>query len=233
MLDRLRAALPDLIPTQDLELRRMLRAAQRYPATDTRRSRPGKWKRKDLLGVTARLGDLLGRETVSHLSFASFVDHYLRLLDFPADVGGPLKRSDINLFEAEQLGLGPLRLHTPLLGAAQAARLRLPRGQARGRDRRRDRGAVEGERADSGHLEQDSAVQGANPGHQGQALRQRRRGGTGESLEGAPSRRPPSTRLASILHALKRWAGGSKPPRKLRDAYRAGGVCALTLRPRP
>jgi hypothetical protein len=49
------------------------------------------------------LGDILERETTSHISFASFVDHYLRLLDFPSDVVEALEKGDINLFEAEQL----------------------------------------------------------------------------------------------------------------------------------
>lgn len=67
----------------------MLRAArhiQRYTATDTKRGRPSQWKREDLLRLTARLSEVLERETSAHLSLASFVDHYLRLLDFPADV---------------------------------------------------------------------------------------------------------------------------------------------------
>jgi signal transduction histidine kinase len=53
--------------------------------------------------VAARLGDILDRETSSHISFASFVDHYLRLPDFPADVIGALESGGLNLFEAEQL----------------------------------------------------------------------------------------------------------------------------------
>ena len=82
---------------------RAARHAQRYPATDTKRGRPGRWKREDLLQVAAHLGDLLDRETSSHISFASFVDHYLRLPDFPSDVIEALENGDINLFEAEQL----------------------------------------------------------------------------------------------------------------------------------
>jgi hypothetical protein len=49
------------------------------------------------------LEDILDRETSSHTSFASFVDHYLRLSDFPSDVIEVLENGDINLFEAEQL----------------------------------------------------------------------------------------------------------------------------------
>jgi hypothetical protein len=65
---------------------RAVRHAQRYPATDTKRGRPSKWKCEDLIRVSARLSDILDRETSSQISFASFVDHYLRLLDFPPDV---------------------------------------------------------------------------------------------------------------------------------------------------
>ena len=105
-----------------MRLLRAARHAQRYPATDTKRGRPGKWKREDLLRVVARLEDILDRETSSHISFASFVDHYLRLPDFPSDVIEALENGDINLFEAEQLS----RITTGRLGvtASQAKRTR-------------------------------------------------------------------------------------------------------------
>jgi hypothetical protein len=106
VIERLRSALPELIPQKDKELVRLLRAArhaQRYQATDTKRGRPSKWKREELLRVAAHMGDILDRETSSHISFASFVDHYLRLLDFPSDVVEALANGEINLFEAEQL----------------------------------------------------------------------------------------------------------------------------------
>lgn len=125
VIEKLRSALPDLIPHKDKELVRLLRAArhaQRYPATDTKRGRPGKWKREDLLSVAAHLGEILDRETSSHISFASFVDHYLRLPDFPSDVLGVLESGEINLFEAEQLA----RVTAPRLGVSpsQARRTR-------------------------------------------------------------------------------------------------------------
>jgi hypothetical protein len=84
----------------------MLRAArhiQRYSASDTKRGRPSHWKREDLLKVSTSLKDILGRETSSRRSLASFIDHYLRLLDFPADVLASLGSGEINLFEAAQL----------------------------------------------------------------------------------------------------------------------------------
>jgi hypothetical protein len=106
IIEQLRSALPHLITHKDKELIPLLRAArhaQRYPATDTKRGRPGKWKREELLSVAAGLGDILDRETSSHISVASFVDHYLRLLEFPTDVIEALVSGGINLFEAEQL----------------------------------------------------------------------------------------------------------------------------------
>jgi len=92
--------------SEEIQLVSLLQAArhaQRYSATDTKRGRPGKWKREELLRVAARLGDILDHETSSQISFASFVDHYLRLPDFPPDVIEALENREINLFEAEQL----------------------------------------------------------------------------------------------------------------------------------
>jgi hypothetical protein len=64
----------------------------------------------------------LERETSSHISLASFVDHYLRLLDFPADVLQSLSYGEINLFEAAQLArVTAERLGSP---SSQAKRTR-------------------------------------------------------------------------------------------------------------
>ena len=101
---------------------RAVRHIHRYSASDTKRGRPSRWKREDLLKVSDRLTDILERETASHISLASFVDHYLRLLDFPSDVLQALSAGDINLFEAEQLA----RVVAERLGVspAQARRTR-------------------------------------------------------------------------------------------------------------
>jgi hypothetical protein len=137
--------LPDLIPGKDKELVRLLRAArhaQRYPATDTKRGRPGKWRREDLLRVAAHLGDLLDRETSSQTSFASFVDHHLRLLDFPPDVLAPLENGEINLFEAEQLARVTAARLSVTPGQAERTRAELLSSQLRTRapgDRLRQR----------------------------------------------------------------------------------------------
>ena len=114
LLGRLRNALPEIVPRRDKDLVCMLRAArhvQRYTATDTKRGRPSPWKREDLLKVAAKLTDIIARETSSHISLGSFVDHYLRLLDFPSDVTEVLSKGEINLFEASQLArITPQRL---------------------------------------------------------------------------------------------------------------------------
>jgi hypothetical protein len=72
--------------------------------------------------VAAQLEDILDRETFSQISCASFVDHYLRLPDFPADVIEALESGEINLFEAEQFA----RITGQRLGitASQAKRTR-------------------------------------------------------------------------------------------------------------
>lgn len=125
VLDQLRAAEAELIPRRDKDLMSMLHALrhiQRYPASDTKRGRPGRWPREDLLKVGARLADILDRETSSRISVASFVDHYLRLLNFPADLLQALAGGEINLFEAAQLArLTPARLG---VSPAQAKRTR-------------------------------------------------------------------------------------------------------------
>jgi hypothetical protein len=125
IFSQLRTGLPEIIPRRDKDLIRMLRAArhiQRYLASDTKRGRPSHWKREDLLKVSTSLNDILERETSSHISIASFVDHYLRLLDFPADVLASLSSGEINLFEAAQLS----RISAERLGApsSQAKRTR-------------------------------------------------------------------------------------------------------------
>ena len=101
---------------------RSLRHVHRYTATDTKRGRPSRWKREELLSVGSRLSSILERETSSHIGLSSFIDHYLRLLDFPSDVLAALSSGDVNLFEASQLArLTPERLN---VGPSQAKRTR-------------------------------------------------------------------------------------------------------------
>ena len=145
VIEQLRSSLPHLIPHTHQELVRLLRAArhaQRYPASETGRGRPGRWGRAELLKVAARLGEILDRETASRISFASFVDHYLRVPEFPADVLAALAGGEINLFEAGQLA----RVAAARLGATpgQAKRTRaallcshLRTGESGGRLRQR------------------------------------------------------------------------------------------------
>ena len=126
VIEQMRSYLPEIIPKRDKDLVRMLRAVRhvsRYPATDTKRGRPGKWRREELLAVGSKLTSILKRETSSHISLSSFVDHYLRILDFPSDVLEALSSGQINLFEAEQLArITPERLQ---LSPLQAKRTRL------------------------------------------------------------------------------------------------------------
>jgi hypothetical protein len=116
VIEQLRSAMPETIPKRDKDLVRMLRAVghvNRYPATDTKRGRPSRWQREELLFVGSKLSAILERETSAHIGLSSFIDHYLRLLDFPSDVLTALSSGDINLFEASQLArLTPERLGT-------------------------------------------------------------------------------------------------------------------------
>ena len=106
VFDQLKAAFPLLssLKERDLvKLGRSVRHVERYSATDTRRGRPSRWPREDLVKVGPKLAEILDRETSGHISVATFVDHYLRILDFPADVLESLSKEEMNLFEAEQL----------------------------------------------------------------------------------------------------------------------------------
>jgi hypothetical protein len=103
---RLTAAFPRLASLKEKEfvkLARAVRHVERYSATDTRRGRPSRWPREDLVKVGSNLAEILDRETGGRISVATFTDHYLRLLDFPADVLESLSKGEVNLFEAEQL----------------------------------------------------------------------------------------------------------------------------------
>lgn len=125
ILVQLRERLPDITPRSEKQLVAMLRAArhiERYPATDTKRGRPSPWRRVDLLQLSTVLREILDATTGGRLSLASFVDHYLRLLDLPADLLQGLESGEINLFEAEQLArISPGRLD---ITAAEAKKRR-------------------------------------------------------------------------------------------------------------
>jgi hypothetical protein len=106
VLNQLRELLPELIPQSEKALIRLLRAVrhiEKYPATDTKRGRPSRWKREDLLKVASSLRGILQRETSGRIAIVTFIDHYTRILDFPQDLVDSLRDGSINLFEAEQL----------------------------------------------------------------------------------------------------------------------------------
>lgn len=149
----------------------MLRAArhiQRYSASDTKRGRPSQWKREGLSKASTSLNHILERETSSHISSASFVDHYVRLLDFPADLLEALSRGEINLFEAAQLArvnaerLGTnfsqaMRIHADLLSKHLQTKESGPRLRERAKEllRASANEAVAAEIVDFGHNLED------------------------------------------------------------------------------
>jgi hypothetical protein len=117
VLDSLRSSLPDLIPRSHRKLVALLnsvRGLYARPATDTKRGRPGRFAREDMLRVDSCLRDLLARET--SVGVRSFVGQYLPILEFPRDVREALERGDVNLFEAHQLA----RLTARRLGSTEA-----------------------------------------------------------------------------------------------------------------
>jgi hypothetical protein len=106
IVEQLKAAFPLLFPLKEKDMTKLARVVRRvecYSATDTRRGRPLRWPREDLVKVDSRLAEILDRETFGRISIATFVDHYLRILDFPADVLESLTKGEVNLFAAEQL----------------------------------------------------------------------------------------------------------------------------------
>lgn len=119
---QLRERLPGIIPKSEKELLRFLyavRHVERRPATDTRRGRPSRWGREDLLKGAGELRAILQRETSGRVSLSSFIGQYLQVLDFPADVISALVSGDLNLHEASQLArLTAVRMNC----SAQAAR---------------------------------------------------------------------------------------------------------------
>jgi hypothetical protein len=114
LLVSLRQLLPDIIPSSEKQLIKMLNAVrniERRPTSDTRRGRPSRWRRDDLLRAANHLRYLLERETQGRISLNSFIGLYLRVLIFPPDIQEALIASEINLFEAAQLArLTPERI---------------------------------------------------------------------------------------------------------------------------
>jgi hypothetical protein len=106
MFEGLHNLLPDLIPQSERHLIKMLdavRNVERRPASDTKRGRPSRWKRTDLIRVANHLRFLLDRETQGRVSLNNFISLYIRILNFPSDIVEALVASSINLFEATQL----------------------------------------------------------------------------------------------------------------------------------
>lgn len=117
VLEQLRSSLPDLIPRSHRNLSSLLNSVRglymRQP-TETKRGRPPRYTREQLLRVDSVLRELLARET--RLSVRSFVGQYLPILNFPKDVLEALERGDVNLFESHQLA----RLSAKKLGSTDA-----------------------------------------------------------------------------------------------------------------
>lgn len=124
--DKLRERMPDVIPHKEEELLRFLyavRHVERRPTADTRRGRPSRWTRQDLILAAGHLRAILERETQGRVSLSSFIGQYLPILLFPADVLEPLVKGEVNLSEATQL----TRLSAKRLGCSTSEVLTLRR----------------------------------------------------------------------------------------------------------
>src|SRR5215213_2908704 len=126
VLEQLRSSLPDLIPRSHKSLSSLLNSVRglymRQPS-ETKRGRPARYTREQLLRVDSQLRELLGRET--RISVRSFVGQYLPILDFPNEVREALEQGDINLFEAHQLARVTAKKLGGADGEARSLRKRL------------------------------------------------------------------------------------------------------------
>jgi hypothetical protein len=91
--------------------------------SETKRGRPARYTREELLRVDSALRELLARET--GVGVRSFVGQYLPILEFPRDVREALERGEINLFEAHQLARLTARKLGSTDGEARTLRRRL------------------------------------------------------------------------------------------------------------
>ncbi len=117
--EKLRSLMPGVIPHTEKQLVRFLYAVrhiERRPATDTKRGRPSRWRREDLMSAAGHLRALLDRETSGRVSLNSFLGQYLLILDFPSDVRNALSDGHVNLQESAQLA----RLTPERLGCTEA-----------------------------------------------------------------------------------------------------------------
>lgn len=119
--EELRSRMSGVIPSTERQLVRFLyavRHVERRPATDTRRGRPSRWRREDLISAAGHLRAILARETSGRVSVNSFTGQYLAVLDFAPDITEALDAGLVNLQEAAQLArLTPARLGSPAAAA--------------------------------------------------------------------------------------------------------------------
>lgn len=136
VLDELSGRLPGK-PKDEKEIVSLLRAAihtERSPEARSTRGRRSKWEPRELAIALSILREILGRGTYGRKDARTFVDHYLRVLAFPADVRDALERGQLNLFEAEQLArVTPAALGVPP-GEARTLRRRLLRAHLQSKD---------------------------------------------------------------------------------------------------
>ena len=125
LLAELRQRVPNDLPKTEQATEQLLvaiRHQETYGGSTSRRGRPSRYDRELMRRVADALKTLLQRETQGRISLRTFVDHYLRVLHFPADLTAALTNHSINLFEAEQLAR--LTDQTLKISSAKAERKR-------------------------------------------------------------------------------------------------------------
>lgn len=114
VLAQLQSALGPTSPQTEKDFVSLLRAtghAARHPQVTSVRGRKSRWSAYDKSRVRLLLTDCLARGT-KRVAVRSFLEHYLLILEFPADVAEALEAGTLNLFEAEELArLSAKRLH--------------------------------------------------------------------------------------------------------------------------
>jgi hypothetical protein len=119
LLAKLQLAFPILSSCKEkdlVKLARAIRHVERYSSTDARRGRSSRWPSEDIVKIGSRLTEILARKIIGRISVATFVDHYLCMLNIPADLLPWLSKGGVNFFETEQL----VRVIADRLNASQA-----------------------------------------------------------------------------------------------------------------
>lgn len=113
-LDELRERIPDLVPSSEESLLKMMNAirhVERRAAGHSKSGRPGHFPREHLLDVSRHLKAVLTRRYRERISLNTFIAFCLPILSYPPDLVSALEKGEITRLEASILArLTPRRL---------------------------------------------------------------------------------------------------------------------------